>query len=269
MRPIVALLTDFGARDFYVGAMKGAVLAVCPEATLVDLAHELPRHAIEEAAFCLAAARRAFPDGSVFVAVVDPGVGSARRALAAQAGGHFFVAPDNGLLSLVLDEHPTACVRQLANAALFREPVSATFHGRDVFAPVAGHLARGLPFEQVGPEVRDPVRLGHAPVRELSPDAWEAAVIQIDHFGNLTTQLTQAQLAAILARSGPVVVRAGKHVVPLVRTYADVAPGQACALVGSAGRLELAVNRGDASRALGLRRGDLVRVCRVGGSAGA
>jgi hypothetical protein len=271
MRPIVVLLTDFGTRDHYVGAMKGAVLAVCPEATLVDLTHELPRHAVEDAAFCLAAACPAFPPGSVFVAVVDPGVGSARRALALEAGGRFFVGPDNGVFSLVLDEEPQARVRHVTHAALFRQPVSATFHGRDVFAPVAAHLARGLRFDQLGPEVGDPVRVRIAGVRQVAPGEWDAAIVAVDHFGNLTTSLTETRLAAVLAAIGagaaPVVVRARGRRLPLVRTYADVGPGEICALVGSSGRLELAVNQGDAARVLALGRGDVVRLRLAGAPA--
>lgn len=267
VRPIVALVTDFGTRDFYVGALKGAVLAVCPEATLVDVVHELPRHAVEAAAFCVAAAYRAFPPRTVFVVVVDPGVGSERRALAIAAGGYFFVGPDNGVLSTVLDEWPAAAVRELTNAALFRPSVSSTFHGRDVFAPVAGHLARGLPFDAVGPAVGDPVRLERATARRLGAADWQCAIVQADRFGNLTTSLTEAQLATALESvhgdPAALVVRAGGCVLPLVRRYCDVDTGEACALLGSAGRLELAVNQGDAGEMLGLRVGDTVHLCRA------
>ncbi len=261
-RPLVALLTDFGTRDFYVGAMKGAVVSVCPEAALVDLTHEIERHDVEEGAFVLAAACRAFPPGAVFVAVVDPGVGSARRALAIRAGGWRFVGPDNGLFTLVLDDHPEAQVRELTNAALFRSDVSSTFHGRDVFAPVAAHLAGGLPFEDVGPTLADPVRLDLGGARELVPGEWQATIVHRDRFGNLTTQLRESQLLGLLRLAGgdraSIVVRAGDHVLPLVGTYTEVAAGEGCALVGSAGRLEIAVNQGDAGARLGLRRGDLV-----------
>src|SRR5436190_1951844 len=157
VRPIVALLSDFGLRDHYVGAMKGAVLSVCPEAQLVDVVHDLDPHDVEMARFALAAAAPAFPPGTVFLAVVDPGVGTSRRGLAVATADHLFVAPDNGLLSLVLADHPEARVHAITNAGLFRFQVSPTFHGRDVFGPVAGHLARGMALEEVGPAVSDPV----------------------------------------------------------------------------------------------------------------
>jgi hypothetical protein len=263
-RPIIVLLTDFGTRDFYVGAMKGAVLRVCPDAQLVDLGHEIARHDVDEAAFALAAAYRTFPAGSVFLAVVDPGVGSARRPLALDAGGCFFVGPDNGVFTALLDAHPEARARELTNAALLGPRVSRTFHGRDVFAPVAGYLACGGAFENVGRPLLDPQRLVWGAARESAPGEWDAAVLHRDRFGNLTTQLLEAQLEGLLVQVGgdrtAVLVRAAGRVLPLVDAYADVGVGEPCAIVGSAGRLELAVNQGDAGQTLGLARGDSVRV---------
>lgn len=263
--PIIALLTDFGLRDHYVGAVKGAVLSVCPEATIVDIAHELPPHDVLAGAFALAAAYPAFPRGTVFMAVVDPGVGSSRRGLALDAGGHRFVAPDNGLLGLVLAEQRRGSLHAVDNRDLYRPHVSDTFHARDVFGPVAAHLARGLPLKDVGPRVNDPVPLPMPPVRETAPGEWQASVIHVDRFGNLTTNLAEAQLQRIVARGRreAVVVVEGA-VVPLARTYSDVPPGEACALIGSSGLLEVAVNQGDASRLLGARRGAPVRVRVVG-----
>jgi S-adenosyl-L-methionine hydrolase (adenosine-forming) len=267
MRPIVALLTDFGTRDPYAGAIRGAVLAACPEATVVDVSHDLPAHDVAEAAFCLVAAYRAFPGGTVFVAVVDPGVGGPRRGVAVEAGGYRFVGPDNGLFSLVLAEHPEARVRELTNRGLFRYEVSRTFHGRDVFAPVAGHLARGTPFEEVGPEVGDPVALPARPIRGTGPGEWEASVIHVDRFGNLTTNVSALEFETVLAslEGDPtrVVVRVGDAVLPVVNTYSEIPEGEACALLGSSGRLEVAVNRGSAARSLGSGKGSLVRILRV------
>jgi hypothetical protein len=263
-RPVIALLTDFGSRDHYAGAVKGAVLAVCPEATVVDITHELPRHDVAAGAFSLAAAHRAFPQGTVFVAVVDPGVGSARRALAIEAGGYRFVGPDNGIFTLILAEHPGARVREIRNARLVRPEVSNTFHARDVFAPVAAHLARGAALSEVGPAVRDPVALAQASVRRVGKSEWEAAVVDVDGFGNLTTNLSGTELAAILETldgdpTRLVVVVEGV-VLPLVRTYADVAEGEPCALIGSSGRLEIAVHRDSAARLLGAPKGAPVRL---------
>ncbi len=263
MPAIVALLTDFGNRDHYVGAMKGAILSVCPQAVLVDIAHELPPHDVLAGAFALAAAHATFPAGTVFLAVVDPGVGSERRGLALEAGGYRFVAPDNGLLGLVLARYPDHGLHALANARLFRARVSATFHARDVFGPVAAHLALGMPLEDVGPPVVDPVPLPLAPVARVGAHEWEASVIHVDRFGNLTTNMAEAELDSIAQSTGAdgqVMVKIEGAVLPLAHTYSDVPPGEACALVGSSGLLEVAVNQGDASRLLGAGRGAPVRV---------
>jgi S-adenosylmethionine hydrolase len=262
MAPVIGLLTDFGLRDHYVGAVKGAILAICPEAVLVDVVHELPPYDVLEGAFALAAAYGAFPPGAVFVAVVDPGVGSARRGLVLEAGGYRFVGPDNGLLGLVMAEHDERRLHELANEKLFRPRVASTFHARDVFGPVAAHLARGLPVEAAGPPVLDPVPLPLAPVRQVAPDEWEARVIHVDRFGNLTTNLSAPQLLRIAQSAGPgdVLVNIEGFSLPLARTYSDVPVGEACALVGSSGLLEVAVNRGDAARVLGAAHGAPVRV---------
>jgi S-adenosylmethionine hydrolase len=262
--PIVGLITDFGSQDHYVGAVKGAILAACPEATLVDVVHELPAHDVFSGAFALAAAHRAFPAGTVFVAVVDPEVGSSRRGLAVRAGGYRFVGPDNGIMTLVLADHPKAEVRALTNSGLFRYEVASTFHARDVFGPVAGHLARGAAFEEVGPPVDDPVLFVLEPVRRRGEREWEASVLHVDRFGNLTTNLTASELEGILAtvQGDPTeaLVVAGGLVLPLVRTYSDVTEGEPCALLGSSGRLEIAVHRGSAARTLGLGKGAPVLV---------
>jgi S-adenosyl-L-methionine hydrolase (adenosine-forming) len=267
MRPIVALLSDFGSQDHYVGAMKGAVLSVCPEAQLVDVVHDLPAHDVEAGSFTLAAAVDAFPPGTVFLAVVDPGVGTSRRGLAVQTRAHRFVAPDNGLLTLVLADHPSAAVHAITNAGLFRFEVSATFHGRDVFGPVAGHLARGMPIEEVGPVAKDPHRLPLPEVRRRGEHEWEGEVVHVDRFGNLTTNVSARDLEGILSHfdSDPteVVVVVEGAILPLVRTYADVVEGEAGALLGSSRRLEVAIHGGNASRILGAARGAAVRIRRA------
>ena len=252
----MALLTDFGAMDPYVGAMKGAILSVCPEATLVDLAHEVPPHDVLAGALTLHAACRTFPAGTVFVAVVDPGVGSPRRGLALRAGPHLFVGPDNGLFSFVLREHPEARIHGLENTRLFRSPVSPVFHGRDVFGPVAGHLAQGVDLGEVGPKVEDPVLLEAPEPRKLATGEWEAAVLYVDRFGNLTTSLSERAVEGARA----VEVWVGGATIPWVGTYSEVRPGTPCALVGSSGRLEVAVREGSASARLGVGKGSPVRV---------
>ena len=272
MRPIVALLTDFGSQDHYVGAVRGAVLAACREAAVVDLTHDLPPHDVMAAAFSLAAARSAFPAGTTFLAVVDPGVGSARRALALEAGGQRFVGPDNGIFTFVLAEQPSARVHEITNEGLFRARLSATFHARDIFGPVAGRLAAGMDLEEVGPPLSDPVRLVLDRPRQIGPGEWEAAVLHVDRFGNLITNFTQEDLEGALATvdgdpTDLVVVVEGM-VLPLVRTYSDVCEGEACAVAGSSGRLEVSVNRGSAARQLGAARGAPVRIRRVSASGG-
>ena len=272
MPPIVALLSDFGTEDHYVGAMKGAVLTTCPEATLVDIVHELPAHDVTAGALSLAAAYRSFPAGTVFVAVVDPGVGSGRRGLALEAGGYLFVGPDNGIFTLVLAEHEKPRIHTLADPSLFRPEVSPVFHGRDVFAPVAGHLASGMLVERVGPEITDPVLLRFEEVRRRGAWEWEAAVIHVDRFGNLVTNLTRRDLEAIAALTpgglSEVVVTVEGATLPLARTYSDVPEGEGCALLGSSGRLEISVHGGSASRGLGAGQGAPVLV-RMGRGASA
>jgi S-adenosyl-L-methionine hydrolase (adenosine-forming) len=267
MRPIVALLTDFGTRDHYVGAVKGAILSACPDAQLVDVTHDIPPQNLAEGAFALAASFRAFPPDTVFVAVVDPGVGTARRGIAVEAGGYRFVAPDNGILTLVLEDHPIAALHEIVNSGLFRSQVSLTFHARDVFGPVAGHLARGAPLGLVGPIARDPVLL---PVPRASRDPkgrWRAEVIHEDRFGNLTTSLRRLEIESLLAEAGGdrsgIVVDAGGRTLPLVDTYGDVHVGEPCALVGSSDRLEIGVNCGSAAALLAIGRGAPVAARRL------
>ena len=262
MRPVIALLTDFGLQDHYVGAMKGAILTVCPEATLVDVTHEVPAHDVAAGALALDASYRHFPPGTVFVAVVDPGVGSERRPIAVGAGRWLFVGPDNGLLTFVLEAHPGARVHLLANPLLFREPLSPVFHGRDLFGPAAARLARGLALEEVGPPVADAVRVDQPP--KMRTDAgWEGAVLRADRFGNLTTNLLEGDLAALAGRAlQGLEVCVGVEVLPLVRSYSDVASGRPCALVGSSGRLEIAVHHGRADALPGTAVGARVLVRR-------
>ncbi len=264
MPPIVALLTDFGSADSYAGETRGAVLCACPDANVVDLTHDIPAHDVAEGAWVLGAAWRTFPAGTVFVAVVDPGVGTPRRALAVDAGGYRFVGPDNGILSHVLRAHPDAAVHEITNAGLMRHRVSSTFHARDVFAPVAGYLARGNPLADVGPAADDPVRLDWPRPVSLSPHEWELQVVRCDRFGNLITNLSREQLDEVLSffagDPSELVVVAGEAVLPLTHAYADVSAGEACALVGGSGHLELAVNGGRAHDVLALGPGDVLRI---------
>lgn len=258
-KPIITLLTDFGVKDSYVAAMKGVILGINPEAVLVDLTHEIPPQDLAAGSFVLAAAAPYFPPGTIHLAVVDPGVGSARRGLAAKARGQFFVGPDNGLLQIMFRDAPDLLVVSLENPVYFLPQVSATFHGRDIFAPVAAHLSRGLPLADLGPPVADPASQSW-PAPIFMPQAARGKIVYVDRFGNLVSNMRGVELRNWLAgrecrlRVGTCLVRG------LSRTYADAAPGEVLALEGSHGYLEIAVNRASAAAHLDLGVGAAITV---------
>src|SRR5438309_2504781 len=236
-RPVIALLTDFGTRDHYAGTMKGVALGICPDATLVDISHDLPPQDILGAALELAAAYRYFPAGTIFLVVVDPGVGSARRGIAAEAGDYKFVAPDNGVLTAVLDEHPPKRVVELTERKYARPTVSRTFEGRDRFAPAAAWLAKGIELAALGRPAGAIHRIDR-PQPLTGPDGLRGEVVQVDRFGNLITNIDRRTFDRV-AQNGPLEIRVGPHQVPrVVSTYADAAAGEICALFGSTEHLE-------------------------------
>lgn len=259
-RPIITLLTDFGTRDHYVATLKGVILGLNPEAILVDLSHEVPPQDIAAGAFVLAEAAPYFPPGTIHLAVVDPGVGTSRRGLAARCRQQYWVGPDNGLFHFVFagqlqqpgasgSSTPDCSIVSLEAPAFFRQQVSTTFHGRDVFAPVAAQLSLGVELGQLGPILRTPVPL---PLSEptFDPEVARGQIIYVDRFGNLVTNLRARELHDWLAgrplhlHLGPVTIER------LSPTYAEVAPGECVALVGSHGYLEIAVNQGNAAKLL-------------------
>ena len=254
--PIVTLTTDFGTRDAYVAAMKGVILGIAREARLVDVSHDVAAHDITEGALALEAAVPFFPADTVHVAVVDPGVGTARRGLAVVTEGARFVGPDNGLFTPFL-EGPWRAF-ELTAPEYRLATVSRTFHGRDVFAPAAAHLALGVAPERFGPPVEDPVRLHWPTVRETH-GAVAGTVLHVDRFGNLVTSIRASAFAAF----GEVTVRLAGRSVPFVSTYGDLEPGQPGALVGGSGRLEVAVREGSAASRFRARRGTPVVVSRL------
>jgi S-adenosyl-L-methionine hydrolase (adenosine-forming) len=262
-RPIIAWVTDFGTRDHYVAAMKAVALGVCPDATFVDITHEIQPQDVLGGAIELAACYRDFPDRTVFVAVVDPGVGSTRRAIAASAGRHTFVAPDNGVLTMVLGEAEAVEVVELSNAEYARPVISRTFEGRDRFAPAAGWLASGVEMSRLGRPV-DPATLTRlsiaAAVRES--DGLRGQVMRVDRFGNLVTNIHETELGALGPPASLIVHVGSRHIASMVATYAAALPGSLCALVGSSGHLEIAVNGGSARAAAGAGRGAVVHVAR-------
>ncbi len=262
--PIVTLLTDFGIRDEYVGVMKGVMLGVAPQVRLVDLTHEIEPQDILQAAYVLNAAFSYFPSGTVHLAVVDPGVGGSRAAIAVRQGSHLFVAPDNGILSLILSGGVDGAFA-ITNPELFRRPISHTFHGRDIFAPAAAYLALGHPIENIGPPISERclVRVQAAVDERILEDNIVGCVVAIDHFGNLMSNITSKSLE-ILFRKFParhIVVHVGDTVVSnFVKSYSEVDPDQVLALIGSRGYVEISVNMGNAAKRLGVGKGASVAI---------
>ena len=258
MAVVITLTTDFGTRDTYVAEMKGVILSITRDVQVVDITHEVAPHDILEGALALEAAAPRFPAGTIHVAVVDPGVGTARRGLAVAARDQLFVGPDNGLFTPFLGDSRWRAF-ELGAAEFRRAGVSHTFHGRDVFAPAAAHLARGVEPDRLGPPVTDPVRLAWPDMR-VSEGRVGGAVVHVDRFGNLVTSIHADAIAAL--GSGVAIRVAGKSL-PLVRTYGDLGRGDPGALVGSTNRLEIAVNAGSAARTLRAGRGTPVVVSRT------
>jgi len=256
-RPVIALLSDFGLRDHYVAAMKAVVLGICPDASLVDITHQIPPQDILAGALELEAIAPYLPGGTVVLAVVDPGVGSGRRAVAIEAGGLHFVGPDNGLFSLALQRLSQATAVSIEDRRFVRERVSRTFEGRDRFAPAAAWLARGAALRELGPMVSDLVALD-VPVAATTRDGIDGVVLRVDHFGNLVTNVSDDALPAL--RSSITVHVAGATIEGVSGTYAEVPPGSLCAIVGSTGRLEISCNNGNAATVLKAARGTSVHV---------
>ncbi len=252
---LVVLLTDFGLKDPYVGIVKGVILSRNPGAKIVDLCHGVSPQDIRSGAFILSSAYRYFPLGTIFLAVVDPGVGSRRRAIVAQAGGYLFVAPDNGILTGVLQEDEGAICWEISDQSLFLHPVSTTFHARDIFAPAAAQLALGRRPEGLGPVVSDPVKI-HWPKVRVEGGRITGEVIVVDRFGNLITNIHSKDLPP-----GPVRVEIMGEIVSLVHTYSDVGPRELLALVGSAGYLEISANMASAAELLKAGVSTPVMVC--------
>lgn len=254
---VITLLSDFGLRDVYVGVMKGVMAKINPQAQLIDLSHEIAPQNIAAGRFCLMNAHGYFPPGTIHLAVVDPGVGSKRRAVAVQFAGGYLVGPDNGLLSGVLSLSAPLMVVELTERQYWRTPEpSNTFHGRDIFAPVAAHLSRGIPLYALG-DVIAPESLASLPLADwqVNEAGMSGCIQYIDRFGNLITNIPQSAL-----RSSNWGVKVGDLLVIQGQTYNDVSPGGLIALIGSHGWLEIAVNQGSAKLQLGLNIGDRVLI---------
>jgi S-adenosyl-L-methionine hydrolase (adenosine-forming) len=255
--PIITLLTDFGSQDYFVGAMKGAILSINPDVCIVDITHEIPPQDIRAAAFNLLAAYRDFPSGTIHIGVVDPGVGSARRGVIVECASQLFVGPDNGLFSWICEREGSFRAVHLTNEKFFHQPVSRTFHGRDVFAPVAAALSNGVALEDFGQAIDDLVQLESLGPRTIEGGVIEATIIHIDRFGNCITNLTGNHLTA-----GAKLIVNGREVSSSREFFADIeAPeDDLFSIVGSAGFVEIAAQDSSAAGILKAERGHPVIV---------
>ncbi len=258
---LITLTTDLGERDGFVGIMKGVILSIFPQAQLIDLSHEVEPQNVRQAAYILQRAVPFFPAGSIHLTVVDPGVGTERRPIAARLGDQFFVGPDNGVISLWLAQTESRGapmeIVHLNRSEYWRLPLSHTFHGRDLFAPVAAHLARGVPLHELGTPISDPVRLDF-PQPQRHGKVWKALIVYVDRFGNLMTNLSAERLGEALPQ---VRIRVrGYRVEGIVPSYGHRPPGSLVAVIDSDGFLEIAMVNGNAAHRLGLKEGDTVEV---------
>jgi S-adenosylmethionine hydrolase len=258
VRPIVTLTTDFGLSDHFVGVMKGVILGIQPAAQVVDISHGVSPYEIAEGAFTIAQAYRYFPKKTVHVVVVDPGVGSARRPLLAEMAGQYFIAPDNGVLSMVFArEQPK--VRHITAERYFVHPVSRTFHGRDVFSPVAGHLAAGITAAKFGKHIHDYIRAEFEKPAQTGKHSWTGTILKVDHFGNLATNFHIDQFPSL--RTHAFSLNAGlKPITRLALTFSECDPGELFVIVGSSGYLEVAASQASAAELLGCSAGSPVKL---------
>ncbi len=251
----IALLTDFGTQDYFVGAMKGAILSVCETAQIVDITHDIAAQNIRTASFVLRACYRDFPKKTIFVAVVDPGVGSNRRAILVETEDFYFIAPDNGLLSFVFLESKELRIFEITNDDFFKHPVSRTFHGRDVFAPVAAHLAGGVKPGEFGNQIADYVSFAENAPRRISDDRIEAEIIHTDHFGNLILNVRKSDLPFEFA-----VEINGKNIRKQQTFFAEAEKGELFMIWGSAGFLEIVAFQDSAKKLLNAETGSSIKV---------
>ncbi len=253
-RSVITLTTDFGWEDPYVGIVKGVILGIAPGAVIIDLTHGISSHDVMEAALVLESSCRYFPEGSIHVVVVDPGVGTERRPLMATTGRYSFVGPDNGVLSPVLSRESPYRVYHLTEQRYFLDPVSSTFHGRDIFAPVAAWLFRGTSPAQMGEEVSSMMELRIPEVRQVAWNLWAATVLRVDKFGNLITNVGKPEYAAVLGSRTFFQLRFGQHIVTRLRDSYGAAPsGELFAIWGSSGWLEISSNQASAAELIGVR----------------
>ena len=261
---IITLMTDFGIKDGNVGVMKGVIWGICPQAQISDLSHMIGAQNVREASLILSRSAPYFPKGTVHVVVVDPGVGTARRPMAAQIGDWFYIGPDNGTITLLVEraeKENWACrFVQLDRTKYWLSNVSFVFHGRDIFSPVAAHLANGVPLSDLGTEFTDPVRL-HLPQPQRIDHGWRGEIIHIDHFGNLASNIRVENLGDAIQNKDKIIVKTdGIEIKGMVNTFGERAEGEVVALFGSTGNLIISVVNGNAATKLGVKVGDGIEV---------
>lgn len=261
--PIITLLTDFGTQDAYVGVMKGAILSINPSAVIVDVCHYIDPQDLIEAAYLIHSSHRYFPKGTIHIIVVDPGVGGSRPIIAVKMSDHIFLAPDNGALTLIMDDAEVDAAVRIENTQLFLNSISRTFHGRDIFAPVASHLSKGVPIEKLGPElsIQGIIRLSIPKPYISNNNELIGTIISIDRFGNCISNINENCLSEFVKNHAEkrLEFRIGKTVIKnLSPTYSDVEPKSPLAVIGSFGYLEIAMNCENASNALNIEKGDTI-----------
>jgi S-adenosyl-L-methionine hydrolase (adenosine-forming) len=260
VRPVIALLSDFGTRDHYAGTMKAVMIGICADVTFVDITHDITPHDVMEGALQLAASCRYFPAGTIFLSVVDPGVGSSRRGIAVEAGDYRFVAPDNGVLTAALRDAPVKRIVELTERRYARPTVSRTFEGRDRFAPAAAWLAKGIQLSALG-RALTPYHQIEIPQPQVG-EQLAGVVLLVDRFGNLVTNIDRRTFEAF-TRAQPVALKVDDHpIAGVVATYSDIRAGEVCALFGSTEHLEFAVNGGSAAGTLHVAKGAKVEITR-------
>ncbi len=261
-RPVVTLTTDFGTNDHFVGAMKGVICDIVPEAQIVDITHAVQAFDVLDGALAIAQAYSYFPNGTIHMVVVDPGVGTSRRPILASSDGYHFVAPDNGVLSMVYAKESRVHVRHITSEHYFRQPVSNTFHGRDIFAPIAAYLAKQVDSHKFGDEIEDYVKFAAPKPKPAGENRIRGVVLKIDRFGNLITNVTPADVPALFAAqpSAFKIVVGSREITDIRLNYAEGGPGEVFGILGSMGYLEIVANRNAAAQITGASKGSEVSI---------
>ncbi len=268
-RPIITLTTDFGLNDHFVGTIKGVILNVVPDVEIVDISHSVQAFDVLDGALTIAQSYSYFPSGTVHLVVVDPGVGTARRPILVTSDRHHFVAPDNGVLSLIYGKEERLHIRHITAEHYYLQPVSKTFHARDIFSPVAAWLAKGVDPEKFGDEITDFVRFNAPKPKAIDGNTLRGVVLRVDRFGNLVTNITPEDAPMLFASEpAPFKIRIGKHeVIQIHSNYSEGAPGEVFGILGSMGYLEIATDRGSAAKIVGTGKGTEVLISLAGAAA--